>query len=76
MGTNKVYLKHKPNIKDDDTSDPVSFDEHHPEYFANRIETQTKIANNMKQQKTKMSKVLVIVDDFADCASCSRKNMP
>ena len=62
-------------IKDDDKEDPIYYDEYVPEELLKIIETQTKITNDMKKEgKTKMLNILIIVDDFADCASFSRNS--
>lgn len=71
----KAYIKDKLKIKDDDKEDPVYYDEYVPEELLKIIETQTKITNYMKKEgKTKMFNILIIVDDFADCASFSRNS--
>ena len=71
----KAYIKDKLKIKDDDKEDPIYYDEYVPEELLKIIETQTKITNYMKKEgKTKMFNILIIVDDFADCASFSRNS--
>ena len=71
----KEYIKDKLKIKDDDKEDPIYYDEYVPEELLKIIETQTKITNYMKKEgKTKMFNILIIVDDFADCASFSRNS--
>ena len=63
----KEYIKEKMKIKDDDKEDPIYFDEYDSEALMRIMETQMKITDyTKKQKKTKMSQVLIIIDDFAD----------
>ena len=56
----KEYINDKLKIKDDDKEYPIYYDEYHSEDPLTIIETQTKITNYMKLQKTtKMFNVLI-----------------
>ena len=70
----KAYIKDKLKIKDDDKEDPIYYDEYVPEELLKIIETQTKITNYMKKEGKTFLFFLIIVDDFADCASFSRNS--
>ena len=47
----KEYIKDKLKIKDDDTEDPIYYDEYNSEDLLKIIETQTKITHYMKKTK-------------------------
>ncbi len=71
----KEYNKEKLKIKDDDQEDPIYYDEYVPDELFKIIEMQTQITNYTKKEGTKkMFQILIIVDDFAECASFSRNS--
>lgn len=70
----KQYIEHHMKVKHTD-EEPIYFDHYDPDALQDIIDTQHKITNFMKKRgDKKLYQILVIIDDFADEPSFTRKS--
>ena len=71
----KDYIEKDMKVSHNEDEEPIYFSDYDPDALENIINTQQKIITYMKKQgKTKLYQILIVIDDFADDESFSKRS--